>query len=85
MGSEMLRCTQHDSAVTHTDSWMNLLNFIIGPRGNLPHPLIHLLNLINEGRAKRGKNYALTCLTFPLRAARRFVLPSVHIRGQPVL
>src|SRR6266581_2309392 len=49
MGSEMLRCTQHDSAVTHTDSWMNLLNFIIGPRGNLPHPLIHLLNLITRG------------------------------------
>ena len=40
MGVEMLRgvyterseCAQHDSAVTHTDSWMNLLNFIIGPR-----------------------------------------------------
>ena len=25
MGSEMLRCAQHDSAVTHTDSWINLL------------------------------------------------------------
>jgi hypothetical protein len=32
MGSEMLRCAQHDSAVTHTDSWINVLNFIIGPR-----------------------------------------------------
>src|SRR6266571_8614670 len=38
LGSEMLRgvyterseCAQHDSAVTHTDSWMNLLNFING-------------------------------------------------------
>jgi hypothetical protein len=54
LGSEMLRgvyterseCAQHDSAVTYTDSWINLLNCIIGPRGNLPHPLIHLLNLI---------------------------------------
>src|SRR2546428_9115475 len=44
LGSEMLRCTQHDSAVTHTASWIHLLNFIIGPRGNLPHPLINLLN-----------------------------------------
>ena len=31
MGSEMLRCAQHDSAVTHTDSWINLLNLIIAP------------------------------------------------------
>src|SRR5213596_2853609 len=39
LGSEMLRgvdterseCAQHDSAVTHTDSWINLLNCIIGP------------------------------------------------------
>jgi hypothetical protein len=52
MGREMLRgvyterseCAQHDSAVTHTDSWINWLNFIIGPRGNPPHPLINLLN-----------------------------------------
>ena len=27
----MLRYAQHDSAVTHTDSWINLLNCIIGP------------------------------------------------------
>jgi len=39
LGSEMLRgvyaersaCAQHDSALTHTDSWINLLNCIIGP------------------------------------------------------
>src|SRR6266496_1313287 len=40
LGSEMLRgvytersaCAQHDSAVTHTDSWINLLNCIIAPQ-----------------------------------------------------
>jgi len=32
MGNKILRCPQHDSAVTHTDAWINLLNFIIGPR-----------------------------------------------------
>ncbi len=31
MGSEMLRCAQHDSAVTHTDAWINLLLSISGP------------------------------------------------------
>jgi ATP-dependent DNA helicase RecQ len=29
MGVEMLRCAQHDSAVTHTDGWMNLVISII--------------------------------------------------------
>ena len=24
MGTEMLRCAQHDSAMTHTDAWINL-------------------------------------------------------------
>jgi hypothetical protein len=32
LGREMLRCAQQDRAVTHTDSWINLLNCIIGPR-----------------------------------------------------
>ncbi len=30
--TERSACAQHDSAATHTDSWMNLLNSIIGPR-----------------------------------------------------
>ena len=54
MGVEMLRgvyterseCAQHDRAVTHTDARINVFMRIIGPRGNLPHPLIHLLNLV---------------------------------------
>jgi len=32
LGVEMLRCAQHDSAVTHTDGWTNLFICIIGPR-----------------------------------------------------
>ena len=35
MGREMLRCAQHDSAVTHTASWINLLNCIIAPIADL--------------------------------------------------
>ena len=31
MGVEMLRCTQHDSVVTHIDYWINLLHCIITP------------------------------------------------------
>ena len=46
MGVEMLRgvdterseCAQHDRAVTQTDSWMNWLNLIIGPRWIFPSP-----------------------------------------------
>ncbi len=30
--TERSECAQHDSAVTHTASWMNVLNFIIGLR-----------------------------------------------------
>ena len=30
LGSEMLRCAQHDRAMTHTDAWNNLLKGIIG-------------------------------------------------------
>jgi hypothetical protein len=30
LGSEMLRCAQHDRAVIHTDSWINVFNCIIG-------------------------------------------------------
>ena len=30
MGREMLRCPQHESAVTHTDSWINVFMCIIG-------------------------------------------------------
>jgi hypothetical protein len=30
MGREMLSAAKHDSAVTRTDSWINLLNCIIG-------------------------------------------------------
>jgi hypothetical protein len=29
MGSEMLRCAQHDMALTHTNAWINLLICII--------------------------------------------------------
>jgi len=29
-GVEMLRCAQHDSAVTHKDSWIHLLKGISG-------------------------------------------------------
>ena len=32
LGVEMLRCAQHDSAVTHTDTWINVFMCIIGPR-----------------------------------------------------
>ena len=37
MGREMLRCAQHDSAVTHTDSWINLLKgrYRVPRKGNL--------------------------------------------------
>jgi hypothetical protein len=31
MGSEMLRCAQHDRAVTYTNAWINLFMSIIGP------------------------------------------------------
>ena len=30
-GSEMLRCAQHDRAVTYTNAWINVLMSIIGP------------------------------------------------------
>ncbi len=30
MGNEMLRCAQHDRAVTHSDAWINLFMCIIG-------------------------------------------------------
>ena len=36
LGTEMLRCAQHDSPVTHTDAWINVLKFIIGPLGDYP-------------------------------------------------
>ena len=29
LGSEMLRCAQHDRAVTYTDAWMSLFKAII--------------------------------------------------------
>jgi hypothetical protein len=35
MSVEMLRCAQHDRAVTHTDAWINLLHCIIVPIANL--------------------------------------------------
>ena len=35
MGSEMLRCAQHDKAVAHTNAWTNLFICIIGPYGCL--------------------------------------------------
>ena len=44
MGREMLRCAQHDSAVTHTDSWINLLNFIIVPTADLSAPQAGAMN-----------------------------------------
>jgi hypothetical protein len=33
MGSEMLRCAQHDMAGTHTDAWINVFLSMIGPHG----------------------------------------------------
>ena len=33
LGNEMLRSAQHDRVVTHTDSWINVLNCIIGTYG----------------------------------------------------
>jgi hypothetical protein len=33
MGSEMLRCAQHDRAVTQTNVWINVFMCIIGPYG----------------------------------------------------
>jgi hypothetical protein len=33
LGSEMLRCAQHDRIVTQTDSWINVFNCIIGTYG----------------------------------------------------
>jgi hypothetical protein len=38
MGSEMLRCAQHDRAVTYTNAWINLLICIIGPRWMFRYP-----------------------------------------------
>jgi len=35
MGNKILRCPQHDSAVTHTASWINLFICIIAPIANL--------------------------------------------------
>jgi hypothetical protein len=35
-GVEMLRCAQHDSVVTHTNAWINLLMCIIGPLSRYP-------------------------------------------------
>ena len=32
MGHEMLRCAQHDSAVTHTNAWINVFMCIIAPK-----------------------------------------------------
>jgi hypothetical protein len=29
LGSEMLRCAQHDRAVTHTDAWINVFMCIV--------------------------------------------------------
>ncbi len=37
----MLRCAQHDSAVTQTDSWINLLNCIIAPSADNADEPIH--------------------------------------------
>jgi len=31
MGGEMLRCAQHDSAVTHTNGWINVFMCMIAP------------------------------------------------------
>ncbi len=33
MSSEMLRCAQHDRALTPTDAWINVLLSMIGPYG----------------------------------------------------
>ena len=33
LGSEMLRCAQHDSAVTPTNAWIKVFMYIIGPYG----------------------------------------------------
>jgi hypothetical protein len=37
MGSEMLRCAQHDRAVTQTNAWINLLICLIAPLLLLSH------------------------------------------------
>jgi hypothetical protein len=33
LGSEMLRCAQHDRAVTPTNAWIKVFMYIIGPDG----------------------------------------------------
>src|SRR6266568_8334700 len=49
LGREMLRCAQHDSAVTHTNAWMSLLHAIIGD-GAITDALIILLMNIERSR-----------------------------------
>ena len=36
----MLSAAKHESPVTHTDAWINVLKFIIGPRGGLSNILM---------------------------------------------
>jgi len=51
----MLRCAQHDSAVTLTDSWINLLMTIIAPKEQqmIDQPqLPHFGTLLAEGKTK---------------------------------
>src|SRR5229473_2841244 len=38
MGSEMLRCAQHDRAVTQTNVWINVFMCMIGPLRSLIYP-----------------------------------------------
>src|SRR2546422_9003952 len=42
LGREMLRCAQHDSAVTHTNAWISLLHAIIGDGAITDVPIILL-------------------------------------------
>jgi hypothetical protein len=41
MGNEMLRCAQHDSAVTLVNAWINLLICIIGGACDTSAPTVH--------------------------------------------